>query len=409
MATKHDHDLKAMEAIQEPASAPAAASRDLVTGAPPTKVPPAEVTDEQALIEEARHRQRRRHRWISAIVVLALVGTGLGLGLSFGAGAPATKPHHRTTPSTAAPSSSSAAVALNRPEALAIASNGDVLIANDGTNQILRRTPSGTLTVVVGTGKAGYTGNRGPARRAKLDDPSGMAVAANGTIYIADTGNNRIRAISPKGIITTVAGNGRVGARGVGGPAVRAEVPGPKAVALGSKGQLYIADTNGVQVVSRKGVLTTVVATPRISLNGKTIAFTPNAIAVSRLGDLYVSDSTLKLLIAFTPTGHAVHSWQIYVTPAGMATARDGSVVVGNYGALSVNQIVDGQLSTLVTFTRNSIPDLTGTFRPSGIAVNRTGLIYSVTDGVNGGTTRPALVAINSSGHVQLLPTGPSH
>lgn len=352
MATRHDEKIHGTEEGQEPTSAPIEAPRGVGTGAPPTDVPPATVTDEQALIEEARYRQRRRHRWISAIVVLALVGTGLGLGLSFGTGAPVTKPHHRTSPSTAVPSSSSAAVALNRPEALAVASNGDVLIDNQGTNQILRRAPSGTLTVVAGNGKAGYAGDGGAGRRAELDDPSGMAVAANGTIYVADTGNNRVRAISPKGIITTVAGNGKAGSRGVGRPAVRAAVAGPNAVALGSKGQLYIADTNGVQVVSPKGVLTTVVTTPRISINGRTIAFTANAIAVSSSGDLYVSDFALKLLIEFTPEGHAVQTWSIYVTPAGMATAPDGSVVVGNYEAFSVSQMVDGQLSTLVSASR---------------------------------------------------------
>ena len=268
------------------------------------------------------------------------------------------------------------------------------------------RTPARGWWHLAGDGKAGYAGDGGPARRAELDDSSGMAVADNGTVYVADTGNNRVRAISPKGAITTVAGNGHAGAREGGSPAVRGGVASPKAVALGSKGQVHIADSNGVQVVSPNGILTTVVATPRISVNGKTIAFTPNAIAVGRSGGLYASDFTLKLLIEFTPTGHAVHSWPIYVTPAGMATAPDGSVVVGNYETFSVDQVIDGQPSTLVTFTRNSLPGPTGTFRPSGIEVSRTGLVYSVTDGVNGGTTRPALVAIKGSDHVQLLPTG---
>ncbi|MHB1720170.1 MAG: hypothetical protein ACYCV1_08575 [Acidimicrobiales bacterium] len=71
---------------------------------------------------------------------------------------------------------------LDRPEALAVAANGDVLIANQGTNQIVRRTLAGALTVVAGTGRAGYSGDGGPARRAELDDPGGIAVAPDGTI-----------------------------------------------------------------------------------------------------------------------------------------------------------------------------------------------------------------------------------
>ncbi len=365
------------------------------------------MVDEQALIEEARRRQRRRHRWIAAVVVLALIGTGVGLGLSFGTGAPAKTPRHRPAHSSVPPSSSTS-VALNRPEAPAVASNGDVLIANQGTNQILRRTPDGTLSAVAGTGKAGYAGDGGPALHAQLNDPSGMAVAANGTIYVADTGNNLVRAISPSGTTTTVAGDGHLGSNGVGGPAVDAEVGNPLAVALGSQGQLYITDAYGVQLVSPNGVLSTVIASgPGVLAihGGPADAFFPSAIAVSSSGDLYVADSSPKLLVEFTPTGHVVNSWPIYVTPAGLASAPDGSILVADYG-FAVDRIVNGQFTTLVTFQLNSLAGLTGAFRPSGIAVGTTGQIYTATDGVNGGTSQPAVAAISSSDQVQLLPTG---
>ena len=409
MATGHDEEVQVATAGQEPEWAPVPALRGVAAGAPPTDVPPAEVTDEQALIEEARRRQRRRHRWISAIVAVALVGTGLGLRFSFGTAAPGPKTHHRTTPSPAAPPPVSSSVALNHPEALSVASNGDVLIANQGTNQILRRTPDGTLTVVAGTGKAGYAGGGGPALHAQLNDPWGIAVAANGTLYFADTGNNRVRAISPSGTITTVAGDGHLGSSGVGGPAVDAEVGNPLAVALGSQGQLYIADAYGVQLVSPNGVLSTVIASgPGVLSNhgGPADAFSPSAIAVSSSGDLYVADSSPKLLVEFTPTGHVVNSWPIYVTPAGLASAPDGAILVADYGHFALDQIVNGQFTTLVTFQLNSLAGLTGSFRPSGIAVGTTGQIYTATDGANGGTNQPAVAVIRSSGQVQLLPTG---
>ena len=409
MATKYDEEVQVTKAVQEPESARKPAPRGVATGAPPTDVPPAEVTDEQALIEEARRRQRRRHRWISTIVAVALAGTGLGLALSFGTGTPVAKTHHRTTPSPGSPPPGLSSVALNHPEALSVASNGDVLIANQGTNQILRRTPDGNLTVVAGTGKAGYAGDGGPALHAQLNDPWGMAVAANGTIYFADTGNNRVRAISPSGTITTVAGDGHLGSRGVGGPAVDAEVGNPLAVALGRNGQLYIVDAYGVQLVSPNGVLSTVIASgPGVLSNhgGPADAFSPSAIAVSSSGHLYVADSSPKLLVEFTPTGHVVNSWPIYVTPAGLASAPDGSILVADYGHFALDQIANGQFTTLVTFQLNSVTGLTGTFRPSGIAVGTTGQIYTATDGANGGTNQPAVAAISSSGQVRLLPTG---
>lgn len=409
MATKHDEEVQLAKAVQEPESAPEPASRCVATGAPLTDVPPAGVTDEQALIEEARRRQRHRHRWISAIVAVALASTGLGLGLNFGTGAPVTKTHHPTTPVPAPPPPVLSSLALNHPEALSVASNGDVLIANQGTNQILRRTPDGTLTVVAGTGKAGYSGDGGPALHARLNDPWGMAVSANGTIYVADTGNNRVRAISPSGTITTVAGDGRLGSSGVGSLAVDAAVGNPLAVALGSQGQLYIADAYGVQVVSPNGVLSAVIASsPGVLSNhgGPADAFSPSGIAVSSSGDLYVADASPKLLVELTPTGHVVNSWPISVTPAGLASAPDGSILVADYGHFALDQIVNGQITTLVTFQLNSVAGLTGTFRPSGIAVGITGQIYTATDGANGGTNQPAVAAISSSGQVQLLPTG---
>ena len=413
MATRHDEGVQVAKAAQEPESVPVPASRGVATGAPPTDVPPTGVTDEQALIEEARRRQRKRHRWVSAIVVLALVGTGLGLGLSFGTGAPVTKTQHRTTPSSAARPPVSSSVGLNRPQALAIAANGDLVIANQGTNQIIRRMPNGTFTVVAGNGKAGYAGNGGPALKAELNDPAGMAVASNGTIYVADTGNNRVRAISPSGTIRTVAGNGHLSFKGLGGPATRVSVPQPVAVALGSNGRLYVADDAGLQLISPNGVLSTVLhaGVGVLNINGARTYFSPSAIAVAPTGDLYVADSSPKLLVELTGKGQVLNSWPIYVTAAGLATAQDGSILVGDYGNFAVDRIVNDQLTVLTTFKLNSLAGLAGAFRPSGVAVTSAGQVYADTDGTNGGTDTPAVVAISTKGQAQLLTagTGTSH
>lgn len=370
---------------------------------------PAEGSEIQALIEEIRRQKRPRHRWLSAILALALVGMGLGLVLPSVIGGPVTKAQHPRAPSSLSPPPVSLSVGLDRPEALAVLPDGDVLVANQGTNQILRRAPDGTLTVVAGTGSAGFGGDGGPALGAQLHDPWGMAVDANGTLYFADSANNRVRAISPSGTITTVAGDGQLGSSGVGGPAVDAAVGDPLAVALGSQGQLYIADASGVQLVSPDGVLSTLIASGPGELanhGGPPDAFSPSAVALSSAGDLYVGNASPKLLLEFTPSGHLVHSWPVSVSPGGLASAPDGSVLVADYGHFAVDRIVHGHLTTLVAFEGHALAGLPGTLRPSGIAVGTAGRIYVATDGTNGGTNQPAIAAISGSGQVRLLPTG---
>lgn len=365
---------------------------------------PAGVTHEQALIEEARRRQRRRRRRIAAVCVLALVGTGVGFRLGFASKVPATGAS-QGPPASAPLSSRTPAVRLDRPESLAVAAGGSLLVANQGTNQILRRAPDGALTVIAGTGTAGYRGDGGPARAAELNDPGGLAVAADGTIYVADTGNNRVRAISPSGTITTVAGNGHFGTGGVSASATRAEVARPVAIALGSQGRIYVIDAAGIQLLTPTGTLTTLIpAGPgRLTVGGALTPFFPSAVAVDSIGHLFVADSSPKLLLELSPLGQVLHSWPIYVAQAGLATAPDGSVTIADYGRFAVDRIVHARLSSVATFTYDSQAGLTGTFRPSGVAVASSGRLYVDTDGVNGGTVRPAIATITKTGRVQGL------
>ncbi len=268
--------------------------------------------------------------------------------------------------------------------------------------------PNGKLAVVAGKGRAGYSGDGGPATKAELNGPSGMAVAADGTIYVADTGNNRVRAISSSGTITTVAGNGQSGSGGVGQPAVDAEVAQPVAVALGTQGRLYIVDSTGIQVISPTGHLATVIpgGAAMLDINGVPTAFFPSALTVDRAGNLYVADFSPKLLIQLSATGHVVNSWPTYVSQAGLALAPDGSVLVADYGQFAVDRIVAGHLTPIVTFRLNSLAGITGAFRPSGVAVSRTGQIYTDTDGVNGGTSKPGLAAVSNQDQVRVADSG---
>jgi len=111
---------------------------------------------------------------------------------------------------------------------------GNLYIA-DSSNDRIRKVSNGVLTTVVGTGTLGFAGDNGPATYAELSAPNGVAVDPAGNLYIADTGNNRIRKVT-NGVITTVAGNGTAGLSGDNGPATNAQLNRPKGVAVDSAG-----------------------------------------------------------------------------------------------------------------------------------------------------------------------------
>lgn len=138
--------------------------------------------------------------------------------------------------------------------------HGDLYISNLLTNEVVRIDPKGIESVVAGTGVRGFSGDGGPATRARLDTPYGLAMDANGNLYVCDRGNNRVRKIDRTGIITTVAGTGGAGFSGDGGPAVHATLNLPSGLAVDGAGELFIADSgnNRVRRVDAKGVITTV-------------------------------------------------------------------------------------------------------------------------------------------------------
>jgi DNA-binding beta-propeller fold protein YncE len=101
----------------------------------------------------------------------------------------------------------------------------------------------GTIVTVVGTGRVGFSGDGGPATQATLHYPFGLSFDAAGNLFIADWGNYRVRKVSPDGIITTVAGTGKPGFSGEGGPAASADLRGPLGVAVDPRGNLWISDS----------------------------------------------------------------------------------------------------------------------------------------------------------------------
>ena len=146
---------------------------------------------------------------------------------------------------------------LLAPAAMAYDREGNLYIADERGHRIRRVTLSGLITTIAGTGKPAYAGDGGPAIRAALNAPRGLAFDRNGYLYIADSGNHAVRRVAPSGTIVSIAGNGFAGSRGDGGPSTAAQLNSPSAVAVDPNGELFIADTGNHRVrrISGSGLL----------------------------------------------------------------------------------------------------------------------------------------------------------
>jgi uncharacterized protein (TIGR03437 family) len=187
------------------------------------------------------------------------------------------------------------------PGGLALDPNGNVVFADYANHRVQRINPAGLPATIVGattTPKAGYSGDGIYAAGALLNEPSAVAYDAAGNLYIADSGNYRVRKVDAiSGMISTVAGTGRAGTTGVGGPATQAPV-NPRAIAVDAGGNLYIADANNrvLKVGATSGLLTVVAGTGAPGFNGDGKPATtaqlsfPSSVAVDASGNLYIAD-----------------------------------------------------------------------------------------------------------------------
>jgi DNA-binding CsgD family transcriptional regulator/sugar lactone lactonase YvrE len=184
---------------------------------------------------------------------------------------------------------------------LAVGNDGTLYIADRAGNRVWKYSPDHQLSVYAGTGEAGSSGDGAAARDAKLHSPIGLAVDdQRGYLYIADGGNNRIRRVDKSGVIRPVAGaGGFYGDGGDGGPALQAHLSFPFGVAIARDGTLYISDTgnNRLRVVTPSGQIQALAGTGQGGFMGdggaaSRAAFSaPEGIAVDKAGDLFVADT----------------------------------------------------------------------------------------------------------------------
>ncbi|HEX7448619.1 MAG TPA: DUF4214 domain-containing protein [Pirellulales bacterium] len=194
-----------------------------------------------------------------------------------------------------------AAAEIAWPQAVAVDSSGDLFIA-DALNSRVREIShaTGVIATVAGCGTAGFSGDDGTATAAQLNAPQGVTVNSSGDLFIADSGNNRIREVNlATGIITTVAGNGSQGFSGDGGQATAAQLTYPEGIAVDSSGHLFIADAlnNRIREVNlATGIIATVAGNGTGGFSGDGGPATaaeldlPDGIAVDSSGDLFIAD-----------------------------------------------------------------------------------------------------------------------
>lgn len=261
-----------------------------------------------------------------------------------------------------------------------------------------------TITTVAGNGTGGFAGNGGSATAAALDSPFGLAVDAAGNIFIADTGNHRIRKVDPQGNITTVAGNGTAinnpgsgAALGDGGQATSASLFGPESVAVDAAGNLFIADAlhrRVRRVDAVTGIITTVAGNGGSGFTGDGGPATdaqinaPRGVALDATGNLFIADNQNNRIrrveagtgIITTVVGNGAWGFAGDGGPATAATlAEPNDVAVDAAGNLFIADMFNHRIRRVDAGT-GTITTLAGgdgsLNSPNGVAVDAAGNLF---------------------------------
>ena len=279
------------------------------------------------------------------------------------------------------------------PFGVAVAADGTIYVSDAGeSNRIRKITPEGVVTTFAGANE-GFADGRGSA--ASFHTPSGIALDANGNLYVADTGNNRIRIVTPEGQVSTIAGDATSGY--VDGPREQARFNGPMGVAVDQNGNIFVADaySDRIRRISPKSVVTTVAGagTPGFADGTADAALfdTPCGIAVTKDGTLIVADTGNDRLRKITPDGN-VTTWDVKVNgedlsnPIGLALTYDNYLYVTELDRSRVIQIApDGSAHVIAGRGAGFADGVDGPRfnQPAGIAIHPdTGALY-VADGAN--------------------------
>jgi trimeric autotransporter adhesin len=288
-----------------------------------------------------------------------------------------------------------------------------------GSGQLFKLSPSGAITLVAGSGAQNYYGDGGPATSAQLREPNGLALDQAGNLYLADSGNSRVRLVTPNGIISTIAGT-TSGFSGDGGLAVNAQLGSPQGLVLDGSGNLYIADgpNHRIRMITPDGIINTVAGTGQPGFSGDGGLATaaelnwPTGLAMDSAGYLYVADTLNYRVRKIAPDG-------TITTAAGTGQAGfsgDGGLAVGaqmeSPSAVAVDSagnlfIVDSEVWNGVGFSNQRVrvvnsSGIITTFAGNGIGG------YSGDGGpaINAELCYPQGIAVDAAGNVYILDSG---
>ncbi len=283
------------------------------------------------------------------------------------------------------------------PAGVAVDSAGTVYVADYLNSCIRKITPAGVVTTLAGSGTASFADGTGSA--AQFSSPLGVAVDSAGTVYVADQSNQRIRKITPAGVVTTLAGSGVQGyADGTGGVA---QFSGPFSLAVDSAGTVYVADTfnQRIRKITPAGVVTTLAGSGAQAYTdgtGSAAQFNqPMGVAVDSAGTVYVSDNNNQRIRKITPAGvvttlagsgtagfaDGTGSTAQLNNPRGMAVDSAGTVYLADYNNNRIRKITPaGVVTTLAGSGTTGFADGTSGAAqfssPFGVAVDSAGTVY---------------------------------
>ncbi len=276
---------------------------------------------------------------------------------------------------------------LNQPQGIAIDASGNIFVADTWNHRVRKVTPTGIITTVAGDGQRRFAGDGGPAVSASLDVPKGLALDAQRNLYIADSGNARIRKVTPAGAISTVAGGVWFEPIGDGGPATAASLYDPSGLAFDGRGNLYIADTMNrrVRKVTPEGTITTVAGNGDTGSMGdggraaEALLFAPRDSTFDARGNLYVADTSNRRVRKITAAG-------AISTVAGSGGANDPKNPLGlpsalafdSAGNLYIAEAYTGRLSKLSAGGSLGLlaTNSGSAWNPGGMAFDAAGKLY---------------------------------
>jgi uncharacterized protein (TIGR03437 family) len=300
---------------------------------------------------------------------------------------------------------------LYYPNAVAVDAAGNLYVADWGNSRV-RKVANGVITTVAGNGRESYGGDNGPAASAQLYTPAGVAVDSAGNLYIADWGNSRVRKVA-NGVITTVAGGGS--SLGDNGTATSAQLRFPSGVAVDLAGNLYIADTGNYRVREvSNGVITTVAGNGTAGSSGDngpatSAQFEPDGVAVDSSGNFYIVDADNGRIrrvsngVIATVAGNGASSYSgdngpatsaQFDTPTGVAVDSAGNLYIADMNNNRIRKISSGMVATIAGsgstgrnsggFSGDNGPATSALLRrPTGVAVDAAGNLY-IADRDNG-------------------------